>query len=429
MVYSHQFHKTLAFNKFAKYSWIRMELLEVVHDVFEVQTSVDKLAARMMRRAHRLMNCTRAAVFLLDEAGNIEPQANAVEFSKVFHSVSPGRTGKSVSCHQDQVLDKIAGSTDVGGGGANAEELRRFAEQVAVSGQALNVRRRAGCQVSSGGSDGASSEPSEDPGASPPINIPADESCVVAAAAAAADMKKNVSVASSVGDMLFLAGETSVGRSARAPNLVPNGSNQSSIESVSITTPLPASVWGLMAMPIRNARVECPRKGVAVICNKNAEECFDEQDERWFEVRSKARVCARIIVLLKKFVGRDERKAKLCVMRAYGVVLFLCFFLLLASSSSSSSSPGLGLNNATMYLQVSRAVARQTVAFEALAYHATSSPREVERFLSMELPSIEEWNLNAVDFDDFSLDADQMVLAAVAMCQDLGLLRRFLIQP
>ncbi|CAG0919860.1 unnamed protein product [Notodromas monacha] len=47
----------------------------------------------------------------------------------------------------------------------------------------------------------------------------------------------------------------------------------------------------------------------------------------------------------------------------------------------------------------------------------------------MELPNIEEWNLNAVDFDDFSLDADQMVLAAVAMCQDLGLLRRFLIQP
>jgi len=42
-------------------------LLEVVHDLFEEQTSLEKVILKIMQRAQRLLKCDQAAVLLLDE--------------------------------------------------------------------------------------------------------------------------------------------------------------------------------------------------------------------------------------------------------------------------------------------------------------------------------------------------------------------------
>jgi hypothetical protein len=44
---------------------------------------------------------------------------------------------------------------------------------------------------------------------------------------------------------------------------------------------------------------------------------------------------------------------------------------------------------------------------------------------SKDIPDVRTWRLTAVDFDDFKLDGDEMVLAAVAMWDDLDLSRTF----
>jgi dual 3',5'-cyclic-AMP and -GMP phosphodiesterase 11 len=56
----------------------RQNLLEVVHDLFEEQTSLEKVTLKIMQRAQRLLKCERAAVLLLDES------ADGVKFSKLF---------------------------------------------------------------------------------------------------------------------------------------------------------------------------------------------------------------------------------------------------------------------------------------------------------------------------------------------------------
>jgi dual 3',5'-cyclic-AMP and -GMP phosphodiesterase 11 len=61
-------------------------LLEVVHDLFEEQTSLEKVTLKIMQRAQRLLKCERAAVLLLDE------NADAVKFSKLFELTSPAHS-------------------------------------------------------------------------------------------------------------------------------------------------------------------------------------------------------------------------------------------------------------------------------------------------------------------------------------------------
>ncbi len=41
------------------------------------------------------------------------------------------------------------------------------------------------------------------------------------------------------------------------------------------------------------------------------------------------------------------------------------------------------------------------------------------------MPSVDEWQLCSLSFDDFSLDRDEMVMAALRMFLDLGLVSRF----
>lgn len=42
-----------------------------------------------------------------------------------------------------------------------------------------------------------------------------------------------------------------------------------------------------------------------------------------------------------------------------------------------------------------------------------------------DVPNADEWELCSLSFDDFSLDRDQMVLAALRMFMDLGLMAHF----
>jgi len=61
-------------------------LLEVVHDLFEEQTSLEKVTLKIMQRAQRLLKCERAAVLLLDE------NADGVKFSKLFELTTPAHS-------------------------------------------------------------------------------------------------------------------------------------------------------------------------------------------------------------------------------------------------------------------------------------------------------------------------------------------------
>jgi len=60
----------------------------VVHDLFEEQTSLEKVILKIMQRAQRLLKCQRAAVLLLDD------NSEAIKFSKLFElsSAANGHT-------------------------------------------------------------------------------------------------------------------------------------------------------------------------------------------------------------------------------------------------------------------------------------------------------------------------------------------------
>jgi hypothetical protein len=65
---------------------VLQNLLEVVHDLFEEQTSLEKVTLKIMQRAQRLLKCERAAVLLLDE------NADTVKFSELFELTSPAHS-------------------------------------------------------------------------------------------------------------------------------------------------------------------------------------------------------------------------------------------------------------------------------------------------------------------------------------------------
>ncbi|KAK6635447.1 hypothetical protein RUM44_000698 [Polyplax serrata] len=135
-------------------------------------------------------------------------------------------------------------------------------------------------------------------------------------------------------------------------------------------------IRSLLAMPIRNARYQII--GVATIINKLNGHPFDENDEQLFEA-------------------------------------FTIFC-------------GLGIHNTIMYSEVEKAMARQKVAIEVLSYHATASNKELEALMDKPVVCADDLNLYSLNFDDFSLEPDEMVLGAVSMFLQLGLVKRFVIE-
>ncbi|GLH00338.1 cGMP-specific 3',5'-cyclic phosphodiesterase [Gryllus bimaculatus] len=161
-----------------------------------------------------------------------------------------------------------------------------------------------------------------------------------------------------------------------AERVVQSGEVLNVAESLEVEKGSGGNVRSLLAMPIRNRHYQTI--GVATIINKLNGSPFDDNDEQLFEAFS-----------------------------------IFC---------------GLGIHNTLMYSEVEKAMARQKVAIEVLSYHATASSKEVEALLDQTVPCADELNLYSLAFDDFSLSDDDMVLAAVAMFLDLGVVKRFCIE-
>ncbi|KAJ4933356.1 hypothetical protein JOQ06_030188 [Pogonophryne albipinna] len=97
---------------------------------------------------------------------------------------------------------------------------------------------------------------------------------------------------------------------------------------------------------------------------------------------------------------------------------------------------GLGINNTIMYDQVKKSWAKQSVAldyagiqhysaFTVLSYHATCSKTEVDKFKEANIPLVCELGIDKLYFDDFSLDMDAMITAALRMFMELGMVQKF----
>ncbi|ESO83549.1 hypothetical protein LOTGIDRAFT_236563 [Lottia gigantea] len=86
---------------------------------------------------------------------------------------------------------------------------------------------------------------------------------------------------------------------------------------------------------------------------------------------------------------------------------------------------GLGIHNSLLYEEVSVAAAKQAVALETLSYHASVPNDDVLNIKCKQVPEATTWKLNRFDFNDFSLQGDEMILAAIRMFKDLGLIRKF----
>ncbi|RUS91426.1 hypothetical protein EGW08_000856, partial [Elysia chlorotica] len=89
---------------------------------------------------------------------------------------------------------------------------------------------------------------------------------------------------------------------------------------------------------------------------------------------------------------------------------------------------GLGINNCQLYEQVSLSAARQAVALEVLSYHSAVPIEEVTRLKHQKLPDVNQTKLREFSFNDFLLDSDEMILGAIKMFQELGLMRKFKIE-
>ncbi|OCT63627.1 hypothetical protein XELAEV_18044725mg [Xenopus laevis] len=86
---------------------------------------------------------------------------------------------------------------------------------------------------------------------------------------------------------------------------------------------------------------------------------------------------------------------------------------------------GLGINNTIMYDQVKKSWAKQSVALDVLSYHATCSKAEVDKFKAANIPLVSELAIADIHFDDFSLDVDAMISAALRMFMELGMVQKF----
>ncbi|XP_069951729.1 dual 3',5'-cyclic-AMP and -GMP phosphodiesterase 11A [Cherax quadricarinatus] len=97
-------------------------LLEVVHDLFEEQTSLENVILKTLQRAQRLLKCERAAVMLLEDGS----EKQNVKFSKIFELNCPV-SGQSTN------NAKEVGSSEL------AKHLLHLAQQVASTGENLNI--------------------------------------------------------------------------------------------------------------------------------------------------------------------------------------------------------------------------------------------------------------------------------------------------
>lgn len=108
-------------------------LLEIVHDLFEEQTSLEKVILKIMQRAQRLLQCQRAAVLLLDDT------SETTKFSKLFELTSPVNGHTHTTTHSKEPVETVS------------RYMLALAEKVAISGEVLNVAESFEVEKGSGG--------------------------------------------------------------------------------------------------------------------------------------------------------------------------------------------------------------------------------------------------------------------------------------
>ncbi|XP_052805617.1 dual 3',5'-cyclic-AMP and -GMP phosphodiesterase 11A-like isoform X2 [Mya arenaria] len=276
------------------------DLLEVVHDLFEEQTSLDDVILKIMQRAQILLKCERCSVLLRAE-NNSEKV-----FSKVFDLAYPltlGTNGHSAMRRRQQFS---RAKLDVG--------CSRFRSHSA-----------------------------------PCTFIPSTTNC--------ADLQMGNKIAELVlktEETINIADAHSDTRFDKERDILSGHHTRS-----------------ILCKPVRNRYGQII--GVAEIINRIDGMPFDEHDDQLFEA-------------------------------------FTIFC-------------GLGINNAQLYEEVALAAAKQNVALEMLSYHAGVEPEEVHKLKSVHVPPAREWGLNELIFNDFSLNADEMVLAGIRIFKDLGLMK------
>ncbi|CAB0003640.1 unnamed protein product [Nesidiocoris tenuis] len=106
-------------------------LLEVVHDLFEEQTSLEKVVLKIMQRAQRLLKCERAAVLLVDENSQDCLDENIKKLTMQIVKARP--KSKCDGLPEYNQWNKTQCDDSV------ADYLLSLAERVAESGQVLNV--------------------------------------------------------------------------------------------------------------------------------------------------------------------------------------------------------------------------------------------------------------------------------------------------
>ncbi|XP_070174285.1 dual 3',5'-cyclic-AMP and -GMP phosphodiesterase 11A-like [Littorina saxatilis] len=277
-------------------------LLEVVHDLFEEQTSVESVVLKIMQRSQTLLKCERCSVLLKDSASE-------TSFSRIFdlsypikngHARSVGQSRRRRLCRQETanaaVYSSVTTNTNTNNNNNNSPDGKhdklgnKIAELVLITGETINI-----------------SDASQDPRFDTEID--------------------KVS-----------------GYHTRA----------------------------ILCKPVRNRQFDII--GVAQVVNRVDGQPFDEHDDQLFEA-------------------------------------FVIFC-------------GLGISNCQLYEEVSLAAARQAVALEVLSYHTAASSDEVIRLKSQRVPETWEWRLAELNFNDFSLDKDQMMVAAARIFMDLGLMKK-----
>merc|ERR1719412_488974 len=86
---------------------------------------------------------------------------------------------------------------------------------------------------------------------------------------------------------------------------------------------------------------------------------------------------------------------------------------------------GMGIHNVHMYEKTVVAMAKQQVTLEVLSYHATAVLEEAQKLARLKIPSAAALQLHSFTFDDFGLENDEMLQAALRMFIDLDFLGRF----
>uniref|UniRef100_A0A8C8YY08 Phosphodiesterase n=1 Tax=Prolemur simus TaxID=1328070 RepID=A0A8C8YY08_PROSS len=82
---------------------------------------------------------------------------------------------------------------------------------------------------------------------------------------------------------------------------------------------------------------------------------------------------------------------------------------------------GLGINNTIMYDQVKKSWAKQSVALDV----STAFMSESCAISAANIPLVSELAIDDIHFDDFSLDVDAMITAALRMFMELGMVQKF----